>query len=163
MRRDKNLESIKALGNAKTNYPTDYDPSVLECFENAHPENDYLVTFYAYEFTSLCPKTGQPDFAKLYIKYIPNIKMVESKSLKLYLFSFRNHGDFHEDCMNMIMKDLVKLMEPKYFEITGIFTPRGGIAITPFVNYSNGEEKYNKLRDSRLLEALKDQTPPSIN
>lgn len=162
-RSKKNLESIKALGNTKTNYPTDYDPSVLEYFENAHPENDYLVTFYAYEFTSLCPKTGQPDFAKLYIKYIPNIKMVESKSLKLYLFSFRNHGDFHEDCMNMIMKDLVKLMNPKYFEITGIFTPRGGIAITPFVNYSNGEEKYNQLRDSRLLEALKDQTPPSIN
>lgn len=161
-RTEKSLKSIKSLGNTKTNYPTDYAPSVLEYFENAHPESDYLVTFYAYEFTSLCPKTGQPDFAKLYIKYIPNIKMVESKSLKLYLFSFRNHGDFHEDCMNMIMKDLVKLMEPKYFEITGIFTPRGGIAITPFVNYSNGEEKYNQLRDSRLLEALKDQTPPSI-
>ena len=99
---------------------------------------------------------------KLYIKYIPNIKMVESKSLKLYLFSFRNHGDFHEDCMNMIMKDLVKLMEPKYFEITGVFTPRGGISIIPFVNYSNGEEKYNKLKDARLLESLKENTVPSI-
>lgn len=162
-RSEKNLESIKALGSAKTDYPTDYDPSVLECFENAHPENDYVVTLYAYEFSSLCPKTGQPDFAKLYIKYIPHIKMVESKSLKLYLFSFRNHGDFHEDCINMIMKDLVKLMKPKYFEITGIFTPRGGISITPFVNYSNGEKKYNQLRDSRLLEVLKEQTPPSIN
>jgi len=157
-----NLESITSLGNAKTDYPTDYDPSVLECFENVHTDNDYVVTFYAYEFSSLCPKTGQPDFAKLYIKYIPNIKMVESKSLKLYLFSFRNHGDFHEDCINMIMKDLVKLMEPKYLEITGIFTPRGGIAITPFVNYSNGEEKYNQLRDSRILESLKEKTPPSI-
>lgn len=162
-RPEKNLESIKSLGSSKTDYPTDYDPSVLECFENVHPENDYIVTLYAYEFSSLCPKTGQPDFAKLYIKYIPNIKMVESKSLKLYLFSFRNHGDFHEDCINMIMKDLVKLMEPKYFEITGIFTPRGGISITPFANYSNGEEKYNQLRDSRLLEVLKEQTPPSIN
>ncbi len=159
----RNLESIKALGNAKTEYLTDYDPSVLECFENVHPENDYLVTLYAYEFSSLCPKTGQPDFAKLYIKYIPNVKMVESKSLKLYLFSFRNHGDFHEDCMNMIMKDLVKLMEPKYFEITGVFTPRGGIFIIPFVNYSNGEEKYNQIRDSRLLESLKEKTVPSIN
>lgn len=157
------LESIKSLGNNKTDYPTDYDPSVLECFDNVHPDNDYVVTFYAYEFSSLCPKTGQPDYAKLYIKYIPNIKMVESKSLKLYLFSFRNHGDFHEDCMNMIMKDLVKLMDPKYFEITGIFTPRGGIAITPFVNYSNGEEKYNQLRDARLLEALNEKIPPNIN
>lgn len=162
MRSEKNLESIKALGNKTTSYSTDYDPSVLECFENVHPENDYLVTLYAYEFTSLCPKTGQPDFAKLYIKYIPNIKMVESKSLKLYLFSFRNHGDFHEDCMNMIMKDLVKLMEPKYFEITGVFTPRGGISIIPFVNYSNGEEKYNKLKDARLLESLKETIVPSI-
>lgn len=162
-RKIKKLDSIKALGNTKTDYPTDYDPSVLEYFENSHPENDYVVTLYAYEFSSLCPKTKQPDFAKLYIKYIPNIKMVESKSLKLYLFSFRNHGDFHEDCMNMIMKDLVKLMEPKYFEITGIFTPRGGIAITPFANYSNGEKKYNQLRDSRLLEVLKEKTPPSIN
>lgn len=161
-RKIKKLESIKALGNVKTDYPTDYDPSVLEYFENSHPENDYVVTLYAYEFSSLCPKTKQPDFAKIYIKYIPNIKMVESKSLKLYLFSFRNHGDFHEDCINMIMKDLVKLMEPKYFEITGIFTPRGGISIIPFVNYSNGEEKYNQLRDSRLLEVLKEKTPPSI-
>lgn len=161
-RSKKNLESVKALGNTKTNYPTDYDPSVLEYFENVHPENDYVVTLYAYEFSSLCPKTGQPDFAKLYIKYIPNIKMVESKSLKLYLFSFRNHGDFHEDCMNMIMKDLVELMEPKYIEITGIFTPRGGISITPFVNYSNGEEKYNQLRDSRLLDELREKTPPTI-
>lgn len=163
MNREDKLESIKSLGSTKTDYPTDYDPSVLECFENVHLDNDYVVTFYAYEFSSLCPKTKQPDFAKLYIKYIPNIKMVESKSLKLYLFSFRNHGDFHEDCMNMIMKDLVKLMEPKYLEITGIFTPRGGISITPFVNYSNGEEKYNRLRDSRLLEELKEKFPPSIN
>lgn len=162
-RSEKKLESIKSLGSTKTYYPTDYDPSVLECFENVHPKNDYIVTFYAYEFSSLCPKTGQPDFAKLYIKYIPNVKMVESKSLKLYLFSFRNHGDFHEDCINMIMNDLVKLMDPKYFEITGIFTPRGGIAITPFANYSNGEKKYNQLRDSRLLEELKEKTPPSIS
>lgn len=162
MRSEKKLSSIKSLGAVKTDYPTDYNPSVLECFENVHPENDYLVTFYAYEFSSLCPKTKQPDFAKIYIKYIPNLKMVESKSLKLYLFSFRNHGAFHEDCINMIMKDLVKLMDPKYLEITGIFTPRGGIAITPFANYSNGEEKYNQIRDSRVLEALKEKIPSSI-
>jgi len=161
-RSDEKLKNVTALGNTNTQYPTDYNPSVLECFENVHPNNDYVVTLYAYEFSSLCPKTKQPDFAKLYIKYIPNIKMVESKSLKLYLFSFRNHGDFHEDCMNMIMEDLVKLMEPKYFEITGIFTPRGGISIYPFANYSNGEDKYNKIRDARLLDVLKEQIQPSF-
>ena len=91
-----------------------------------------MVTFDCPEFTSLCPITGQPDFAKITINYIPNVKMVESKSLKLYLFSFRNQGDFHEDCINIIMKDLVKLMEPKYLEVKGIFTPRGGISIYPF-------------------------------
>ena len=80
-----------------------------------------MVTFDCPEFTSLCPITGQPDFAKITINYIPNVKMVESKSLKLYLFSFRNQGDFHEDCINIIMKDLVKLMEPKYLEVKGIF------------------------------------------
>lgn len=162
-RSDEKLEGINSLGRTTTDYPTNYDPSILEYFENVHPDNDYVVTFYAYEFSSLCPKTKQPDFAKLYIKYIPNIKMVESKSLKLYLFSFRNHGDFHEDCINMIMNDLVKLMDPKYLEVTGIFTPRGGISITPFANYSNGQEKYNQLRDSRVLDELKDKIPPSIN
>ena len=79
--------------------------------------------------------TGQPDFATIYISYVPDVKMVESKSLKLYLFSFRNHGDFHEDCVNIIMKDLIKLMDPKYIEVWGKFTPRGGISIDPYTNY----------------------------
>ena len=99
------LGSISLLGNNNTKYPTDYAPEVLETFPNKHPENDYFVKFNCPEFTSLCPITGQPDFAKIYISYIPGEKMVESKSLKLYLFSFRNHGDFHEDCINIIMKD----------------------------------------------------------
>lgn len=100
-----------------------------------------------------CPKTGQPDFAKVTISYIPDKKMVESKSLKLYLFSFRNHGDFHEDCMNIIMKDLVKLMDPKYLEVYGDFTSRGGICITPFVTYAR-EEKYEKFAEARQLAML---------
>ena len=95
---------VTLLGNQHTQYPTDYDPSVLETFENKHPGNDYFVKFNCPEFTSLCPITGQPDFATIYISYVPDVRMVESKSLKLYLFSFRNHGDFHEDCMNIIMK-----------------------------------------------------------
>lgn len=128
------LEGINLLGNKNTKYNYDYNPNVLETFKNKHTDNDYIVTFDAYEFTSLCPKTGQPDFANIYISYIPNEDMVESKSLKLYLFSFRNHGDFHEDCINIIKDDLVKLMKPKYIEVYGIFTPRGGISIYPFVN-----------------------------
>ena len=114
-----------------------------------------MVTFDCPEFTSLCPITGQPDFAKITINYIPNVKMVESKSLKLYLFSFRNQGDFHEDCINIIMKDLVKLMEPKYLEVKGIFTPRGGISIYPFANYGQSGTKYEKIAENRLFYSLK--------
>ena len=137
-------------------YKDTYAPEVLETFINKHPDNDYMVTFNCPEFTSLCPITGQPDFAKIVINYIPNEKMVESKSLKLYLFSFRNQGDFHEDCVNIIMKDLVKLMEPKYLEVKGVFTPRGGIAIYPFANYGEKGTKYEKIAEERLFESLKE-------
>ena len=98
-------DNLQSLGK-KTEYRQDYAPEVLESFENKHPENDYWVLFNCPEFTSLCPITGQPDFAEIKIQYVPDVRMVESKSLKLYLFSFRNHGDFHEDCVNIIMKDL---------------------------------------------------------
>ena len=110
-------EGLQALGK-KTEYRQDYAPEVLESFQNKHPENDYWVQFNCPEFTSLCPITGQPDFAEIRICYLPDQRMVESKSLKLYLFSFRNHGDFHEDCVNIIMKDLIRLMDPKYIEVT---------------------------------------------
>ena len=112
-------ENLTLLGNQQNNYETDYNPDLLETFVNKHPENDYFVKFNCPEFTSLCPITGQPDFANIIISYVPGERMVESKSLKLYLFSFRNHGDFHEDCVNVIMKDLIKLMEPKYIEVWG--------------------------------------------
>lgn len=148
------LEGVSSLGKKTTNYTYDYNPDVLETFVNKHPDNDYMVTFDAYEFTSLCPKTGQPDFAKVIISYIPRDRMVESKSLKLYLFSFRNHGDFHEDCMNIIMKDLIKLMNPKYIEVCGIFTPRGGISIFPFVNYADSPQ-YESMAISRRFEHAK--------
>ncbi|TGV31178.1 preQ(1) synthase, partial [Mesorhizobium sp. M00.F.Ca.ET.186.01.1.1] len=94
---------------------------------------------------------GQPDFATIYISYIPDIKMVESKSLKLYLFSFRNHGDFHEDCVNVIMNDLIKLMDPKYIEVWGKFTPRGGISIDPYCNYGRPGTKYEEMASYRLM------------
>ena len=140
---------LKSLGN-ETPYKFDYDPSILEVFENKHTENDYWVKFNCPEFTSLCPITGQPDYATLYISYIPDIKMVESKSLKLYLFSFRNHGAFHEDCMNIIMKDLIKLMEPRYIEILGKFLPRGGLSIDPYANFGQPGTKYESLAWYRL-------------
>ena len=138
------------LGSANTKYTTDYAPEVLEYFENKHKGNDYFVKFNSPEFTSLCPITSQPDFATIYISYIPDEKMVESKSLKLYLFSFRNRGDFHEDCVNIIMKDLIKLMDPKYIEVTGKFLPRGGISIDPYANYGRPGTKYEELAWYRL-------------
>ncbi|MEE5179078.1 preQ(1) synthase, partial [Bacillus subtilis] len=110
-RKESELEGVTLLGNQGTNYLFEYAPDVLESFPNKHVNRDYFVKFNCPEFTSLCPKTGQPDFATIYISYIPDEKMVESKSLKLYLFSFRNHGDFHEDCMNIIMNDLIELMD----------------------------------------------------
>ena len=143
-------ETLTLLGNKNTKYNFDYDPSVLETFQNKHPGNDYFVKFNCPEFTSLCPITGQPDFATIYISYIPNELMVESKSLKLYLFSFRNHGDFHEDCVNIIMKDLIKLMDPKYIEVWGKFLPRGGISIDPYCNYGMAGTKYEALAWERL-------------
>ena len=131
-------------------YRNDYAPEVLEAFTNKHQENDYWVRFNCPEFTSLCPITGQPDFATIYINYIPDVKMVESKSLKLYLFSFRNHGAFHEDCVNIIMKDLIALMQPRYIEVWGDFTPRGGISIVPFCNYGKPGSRYELLAEKRM-------------
>ena len=142
------LENLKTLGKM-TKASTDYDPTMLDAFANKHPERDYWVTFTAPEFTTLCPKTGQPDFATLTIRYIPGKKLVESKSLKLYLFGFRNHGDFHEDVINVIYNDLVQLLKPKYMEVYGKFAARGGISIDPFVNGGTGA-KYRALAAKRF-------------
>ena len=147
-------ENLKSLGSKVTNYSMNYDPSVLETFENRHPDNDYFVKFNCPEFTSLCPKTGQPDFAEIKINYIPDQYLVESKSLKLYMFSFRNHGDFHEDCVNIIMKDLVKLLDPKYIEVEGIFMPRGGISLYPFANYGKPGTEFEAIAKTRLFAAI---------
>ena len=144
-------EGLKALGREAA-YRQSYSPEVLEAFENKHPQNDYWVRFNCPEFTSVCPITGQPDFAEIRISYIPGKRMVESKSLKLYLFSFRNHGAFHEDCVNMIMKDLIALMDPKYIEVTGFFLPRGGISIHPYCKYGRPGTKYEALAEKRLAE-----------
>ncbi|MDE6392328.1 MAG: preQ(1) synthase [Muribaculaceae bacterium] len=141
MRTEKELEGVTLLGNQGTVYSDNYNPEILETFENKHPDTEYVVRFDCPEFTTLCPKTGQPDFGHIYISYIPRERMVESKSLKLYLFSFRNHGDFHEDCVNIIMKDLRELMDPRYIEVEGRFMPRGGISIHPFSNWGDDEHR----------------------
>lgn len=129
-------EGLKSLGSKNTTYLYD-EPSkdILETFKNVHPRRLYVVPFTCDEFTSLCPKTGQPDFAKLHIIYVPDELMVESKSLKLYLFSFRQHGEFHEDVCNRIVNDLKEKLQPKYILLVGDFNVRGGIAIKPVVEY----------------------------
>ena len=150
-REKEELQGVTLLGNQKTKYPQDYAPEMLETFINKHKDHDYFVKFNCPECTSLCPMTGQPDFATIYISYVPDVKMVESKSLKLYLFSFRNHGDFHEDCVNIIMKDLIKLMDPKYIEVWGKFTPRGGISIDPYTNYGKQGTMWEQVATDRLV------------
>ncbi len=154
MRTDQELEGVTLLGNQGVKYPTDYDPSLLETFINKHSASEYIVTLDCPEFTTLCPKTGQPDFGHIIISYIPRERMVESKSLKLYLFSFRNHGDFHEDCVNIILNDLRALMDPKYIEVTGLFMPRGGISILPFANW--GDADHQELAASRRQDAMRE-------
>jgi 7-cyano-7-deazaguanine reductase len=149
-RTDSEKEGISLLGNRNVEYPKDYSADILETFINKHQDNDYFVKFNCPEFTSLCPITGQPDFATIYISYVPDVRMVESKSLKLYLFGFRNHGDFHEDCVNIIMKDLIKVMDPKYIEVWGKFTPRGGISIDPYCNYGRKGTKWEQVAFDRL-------------
>lgn len=148
MRED--LDELKALG-CTVRPEGGYDPSLLDAFANRHPERDYWVTFTCPEFTTLCPKTGQPDFATLTIRYIPSRLLVESKSLKLYLFGFRSHGDFHEDVVNVIYDDLSRLLKPKYMEVVGKFAARGGISIDPFVNGGTGA-KYKALARKRFEE-----------
>ena len=160
-RNKEELNGVTLLGNQGTKYPMDYAPEMLETFVNKHQDTDYFVKFNCPEFTSLCPLTGQPDFATIYISYVPDVKMVESKSLKLYLFSFRNHGDFHEDCINIIMKDLVKLMDPKYIEVWGKFTPRVGISIDPYTNYGRKGTKWEQVAWDRL--ANHDMYPEKVD
>ncbi len=156
MKKEKNTRSKASLenlqlGKSATAYEFAYDPTLLETFDNKNPRQIAWTSFVCTEFTSLCPKTGQPDFAKVFINYIAGEKMVESKSLKLYLFSFRNHGDFHEDCIQTICNDLVKLMKPNYIEVIGEFTPRGGIAIFPYASYAAPHKDFQEIYVERLV------------
>jgi 7-cyano-7-deazaguanine reductase len=128
--KDEMLSGLTLLGQ-KINQPT----RKLETFPNKHPGRPYVVTLVCPEFTCLCAATGQPDFAAITIKYIPNQRIVESKSLKLYLWSYRDEGHFHEHVTNLILDDLVKALDPIKCEVTGAFSVRGGIAITVEAKY----------------------------
>ena len=144
----KGVDQLTLLGNTAAKYPAEYTPDVLEAVPSPAAQ-DYWVKFNCPEFTSLCPKTGQPDYATITISYVPDKLIVESKSLKLYLFGFRNHGDFHEDVVNVIYYDLTRLLKPKYLEVIGKFAARGGISIDPFVNGGTGA-KYRALAQKRF-------------
>jgi len=130
---DSNTAHLTLLGRAQTEYPCEYAPHILERFGNRYPQHEYLVELDCPEFTCLCPVTGQPDLARITIRYSPYDWLVESKSLKLYLFSFRNQGSFSEDSINRIAADLFALLRPRWIEVCGDFAPRGGIAIKPRV------------------------------
>nr|DAJ50844.1 MAG TPA: GTP cyclohydrolase I-like protein [Caudoviricetes sp.] len=149
------LTGVSLLGNQNTTYKYDYDPSVLEKFKKKFEdtvEDEQVVSLDCFEFVSRCPKTGQPDLATIHISYIPNEYMVESKSLKLYLFSFQQHGDFHESCVHMIMQDLVDLLDPKYLEVYGDFNSRGGISILPLSIYA--DEEHANMKKARQLAVM---------
>ena len=134
---EKNIyQDLQQLG-GKTSLPDSPESAILESVENPQIDVDYLVRFTAPEFTSLCPMTAQPDFAHLMIDYIPHKKLVESKSLKLYLGSFRNHGAFHEDCTVSIARRIIAEIEPKWLRIGGYWYPRGGMPIDVF--FAHGE------------------------
>ena len=122
--------SLTLLSRNHTEYPDTPDKARLESFLNAYPERDYEILFDCPEFTSLCPVTGQPDFGHIRIRYVADKLCIESKSLKLYLYSFRNHHTFHEEVVNRILSDLVKACKPRWMEVCGDFRPRGGIALT---------------------------------
>lgn len=124
-------DQLTQLGQ-QTPLPASPEQAVLERVENPHPNLEYLIRFACPEFTSICPKTAQPDFAHIVIDYVPRKWIVESKSLKLFLHSFRNHGAFHEDCTLTIAKRLIELMEPTWLRIGGYWYPRGGIPIDIF-------------------------------
>jgi len=134
------FKDLTLLKSSNTRYPTSPDEAKLEAFENLYSDRDYVITFDCPEFTSLCPVTGQPDFGHIVLRYIPDKLCVESKSLKLYLFSFRNTNTFHEEAVNTILDAVVKLLAPRAAEVTGNFNPRGGIAIKVKAQYG---EKIN--------------------
>ncbi|MDQ7783350.1 MAG: preQ(1) synthase [Desulfomonilaceae bacterium] len=129
------FKDLSLLGAGPTSLPQKPEEAVLESFPNRYPKRDYTIEFTCPEFTSLCPLTKQPDFARIIITYIPDRKCLESKSLKFYLGSFRNVGMFHEEITNRILDDLVAACEPRWARVRGLMNPRGGISIEVTAEY----------------------------
>lgn len=140
---------LKTLGAGSTVYPDRVSPELLETFPNRFPDGDYVIEFETAEFTSLCPKTGQPDFARITIRYAPDRACIESKSLKLYLGSFRNEGVFVETITNLILRALVEACRPRWMEVTAAFTPRGGIGLVCRAGYEDGRFTTRLLRTEK--------------
>ena len=135
MTKKQRFSDLTLLKNSKNDYPEAKGETQLEAFDNIYPDRDYVITFDCPEYTSLCPVTNQPDFGHIIIRYIPDKKCIESKSLKLFIFSFRNHNTFHEESVNSILDALVKTCSPRKAEVVGKFRPRGGIAINVKATY----------------------------
>ncbi len=133
-------KTITLLGNAEAKWPKSPADATLETFPNRTPQNDYWVLLDFPEFCSLCPVTGQPDTARIRIQYQPNEKCVETKSLKFYLSSYRNHPSFNEEIVNRILEDLSSAVSPKKMMVRGDFSPRGGISLTAQAVYPQGAE-----------------------
>ena len=134
MSKNNKLSKLTLLKKGELKYPTNPDDADLQTFTNSNKKRNFWIKFETPEFTSLCPLTGQPDFAHVTINYIPNDKIVESKSLKLYLFSFRQIGTFYEEIVNRIYDDLSTTLKPRKMIVSAIFTPRGGITSTVTIN-----------------------------
>ncbi len=137
---EKNKERFRALtllSASERNYPTAPDQARLEAFDNIYADRDYVIEFDCPEYTSLCPVTGQPDFGHITVRYVPDKRCIESKSLKLYLYSFRNVNIFHEESVNKILDAVVATCSPRRAEVTGRFRPRGGIAINVKATYGD--------------------------
>ena len=137
---EKQYADLTQLKKSETKYADNPNNAIIETFENRFKDRDYEIVFNCPEFTTKCPVTDQPDFGGITIKYIPNERCIESKSLKLYLFSYRNYNTFHEDSVNRILDDIVKFVRPRKANIEGIFRPRGGISITVTATYKNPQE-----------------------
>ena len=156
-------EGVTLLGSGHTVYKDTYDPSIIQTFENRYPDHDYVVTFDALEGTSLCPITHQPDFFKMIISYVPGPLMLESKSLKLLLFSWRNTGSYHENIVNTTMEDIRDRIHPKFIMVKGIFSVRGGIAIYPVATYADPQyPEYVELEKKVQFQSIMDASNRTI-
>lgn len=129
-------DHLKLLGRSESRLPSSVSPDILETFENRYPHRDYVIAFDADDFTSLCPITGQPDFAKLHIEYVADRRCIETKSLKFYLASYRNCAAFNEEVSNRILDDLVNACSPRTMRVFGQFASRGGIQVSVRAEYT---------------------------